>query len=386
MRRPTLYVVVAALAAMIAALIVYSALKKREAEVERAMVKSVEIVVAARDLPLGTKIDSSSVKLARWSRDSVPPGAFTDPATVMNTFVKDSFVTNEPVVADKLYVGTRTAGVMPLLIPPGMRAMSVPVDEVSDISGFVLPRTHVDVLAAIPGGGPTEKPFSKIVLQNVEVLAVAQEIEHSKDQPQLVKVVTLLVTPEQAERLALASREGTLHLVMRSYNDQQIVATRGASLNDLLGNSSANQNDTTGNATVPTQVRTFYRRPPVPIRVEVLRNGKESQTVSFVRQQSHEDLGGYWAPQLQHPHSAAPPGPALAPAPPPPPYNASPPPPPGPAASVAPDSGDFAGAPPTAAAAPEAPMGSSAVIPGNVASRDFSASSYKPAPKTIVVP
>src|SRR5579884_4116605 len=234
MRRPTLYVVVAALAAMIAAVIVYSALKKREAEVERAMVKSVEIVVAARDLPLGTKIDPGSVKLARWSRDSVPPGAFTDPAAVMNTFVKDSFVTNEPVVADKLYVGTRTAGVMPLLIPAGMRAMSVPVDEVSDIAGFVLPRTHVDVLVAIPGDGPNEKPFSKIVLQNVEVLAVAQEIEHSKDQPQLVKVVTLLVTPEQAERLALASREGTLHLVMRSYSDQQIVMTNGADIPGML--------------------------------------------------------------------------------------------------------------------------------------------------------
>ena len=382
MRRPTLYVAVAALAAMIAALIVYSALKKREAEVERAMVKSVEIVVAARDLPLGTKIDPGSVKLARWSRDSVPPGAFTDPAAVMNTFVKDSFVTNEPVVADKLYVGTRTAGVMPMLMPAGMRAMSVPVDEVSDISGFVLPRTHVDVLVAISGNGPNEKPFSKIVLQNVEVLAVAQEIEHSKDQPQPVKVVTLLVTPEQAERLALASREGTLHLVMRSYSDQQIVATRGASLSDLVGQTSGNQNDNAGAATLPT-VRTMVHRPPPAIRVEVLRNGKESQTISFVRQQAHDDLGGYWTPQAAHPS-----GPAMAPNPPPP-FAAPPPPPPssGPSASTAPDSGDLSGAPPiAAAAAPEGSTGSSAVIPGNVASRDFSAVPYKPAPKTIVVP
>jgi hypothetical protein len=268
-----------------------------------------------------------------------------------------------------------------------MRAMSVPVDEVSDISGFVLPRTHVDVLAAIPGGGPTEKPFSKIVLQNVEVLAVAQEIEHSKDQPQLVKVVTLLVTPEQAERLALASREGTLHLVMRSYNDQQIVATRGANLADLIGNSSANQNDANGAATVPAQVHAFYRRPPAPIRVEVLRNGKESQTISFVRQQSHEDFGGYWAPQSRL-RSAAPSGPALPPAPPPP-YNAAPPPPaPGPAANAAPDDNgsDSSAAPPVAAAAPEALPGSSAFIPGNVLSRDFAPGGYKAAPKTIVVP
>src|SRR5579875_246296 len=385
MRRPTLYVVVAALAAMIAAIIVYSALKKREAEVERAMVKSVEIVVAAHDLPLGTKIDPGSVKLARWSRDSVPPGAFTDPAAVMNTFVKDSFVTNEPVVADKLYVGTRTAGVMPLLIPVGMRAMSVPVDEVSDISGFVLPRTHVDVLVAIPGSGPNEKPFSKIVLQNVEVLAVAQEIEHSKDQPQLVKVVTLLVTPEQAERLALASREGTLHLVMRSYSDQQIVATKGASLSDLIGSVSGNQNDNAGAATLPMPVRTAYRRPVPAIRVEVLRNGKESQTISFVRQQSRADLGGYWTPQIQRPRSEASAPPALPPAPPPP-LNAAPPTSPSPSAGLISDSSASAMAPPSAAAAPGTLPGLSGAIPSNVESRDFPTGSYKPAPKTIVVP
>ncbi|HUY18060.1 MAG TPA: Flp pilus assembly protein CpaB [Candidatus Binataceae bacterium] len=383
MRRPTLYVVVAAVAAMFAAIIVYSALKKREAEVQQAMVKSVQIVVAARDLPLGTKIEPNSVKLARWSRDSVPPGAFTDPGAIMNTFVKDSFVTNEPVVADKLYVGTRTAGVMPLLIPVGMRAMSVPVDEVSDIAGFVLPRTHVDVLVAITGSGASEKPFSKIVLQNVEVLAVAQEIEHSKnDQPQVVKVVTLLVTPEQAERLGLASREGTLHLVMRSYNDQQIIATKGVTMSDLMGTSTGNQNDRTGAATVPAaQVRAAYRRPPA-IRVEILRNGKSSQTLSFVRQRSRENAGGYWQPRLEE-HRAGSPGPALAPAPPPP-SSASPPPPaPGPAANALPAATD-AGAASFAAAAPEAPAG--AVIPGAVASRDFSAGSYKPTPKTIVVP
>ncbi|HTW86651.1 MAG TPA: Flp pilus assembly protein CpaB [Candidatus Binataceae bacterium] len=381
MRRPTLYVVVAAIAAMFAAIIVYSALKKREAEVQRAMVKSVEIVVAARDLPLGTKIDPSSVKLARWSRDSVPPGAFTDPGAVMNTFVKDSFVTNEPVVADKLYVGTRTAGVMPLLIPPGMRAMSVPVDEVSDIAGFVLPRTHVDVLAALSGNGANSKPFSRIVLQNVEVLAVAQEIEHSKDQPQVVKVVTLLVTPEQAERLALASREGTLHLVMRSYSDQQIVDTKGASLDDLIG---SNQNEAAPPLPI-TQTRTVYRRPPEPaIRVEVLRNGKESQTLSFIRQQSHADFSGYWTPKLESHSSGTLPPPALAPAPPPP--SSAPPSAPPPVAEAVPNASPDSGPAPVAAAAPEAPANASVTPPDTVASRDFSAGSYKPVPKTIVVP
>ncbi|MBF6571211.1 MAG: Flp pilus assembly protein CpaB [Candidatus Binataceae bacterium] len=383
MRRPTLYVVMAGLAAMIAAVIVYSALKKREAEVQQAMVKSVEIVVAGHDLPLGSKIDPGAVKLARWSRDSIPPGAFTDPSAVMNNFVKDSFVTNEPIVADKLYAGTRTAGVMPLLIPAGMRAMSVPVDEVSDIAGFVLPRTHVDVLVAIPGNGPEGKPFSKIVLQNVEVLAVAQEIEHSKDQPQVVKVVTMLVTPEQAERLALASREGSLHLVMRAYSDQQIVATRGASLADLIG-TMGNQNDRLGAATRPiANLRHAYRAPqPPPIRVEVLRNGKDSQTVSFIRRQSHADLGGgYWSPTAGVP-TRAPMGSAITPAPPPP-FSA----PSVPPSSVTPRS---TGAVPNAFVAPISPaapfagMGASET-PESSAS-GASAANDSPAPKTIEVP
>lgn len=298
MRRPIVYVALAGVSALIAALVVYSALKKREAEVQQAMVKSVDIVVAARDLPLGSKIDPASVRLTRWARDSVPPGAFSDPQAVINAFVKDSFITNEPIVSDKLFTGAKTAGVMPLLIPAGMRAMSVPVDEVSDIAGFVLPHTKVDVLVAVSGNGPTEKPFSKIVLQNVEVLAVAQEIEHTHDQPQVVKVVTLVVTPQEAERLALASREGTLHLAMRSYNDQKIVLTTGVSIPEMLR--SFNSETEPVPAVVSVQhghvIRQFVPRQRA-IQVQIMRDGKNAESISFVRQHSPESVGeGYWLP------------------------------------------------------------------------------------------
>lgn len=297
MRRPFVYVALAGVSALIAAVVVYSALKKREAEVQQAMVKSVEIVVASRDLPLGSKIDPGSIRLTRWARDSVPPGAFSDPQAVINAFVKDSFITNEPIVSDKLFTGAKTAGVMPLLIPPGMRAMSVPVDEVSDIAGFVLPHTKVDVLVAVSGAGPTEKPFSKIVLQNVEVLAVAQEIEHTHDQPQVVKVVTLIVTPQEAERLALASREGTLHLAMRSYNDQKIVLTSGVSIPEMLR---SYDSDTQPVPVVAVQhghvVHQFVPRQRA-IQVQIMRDGKNAESISFVRQPSPESVGdGYWLP------------------------------------------------------------------------------------------
>ena len=215
---------------MLAAIVVFSAISKRESEVQRAMAHTVEVVVAAKDIPLGAKLEPDAVKVVRWSREGVPQGAFTDPQAVAGSFAKTEFVANEPVVASKLFMGEKTSGVMPLLIPAGMRAMSVPVDEVADIAGFVAPHTRVDILVAVSGTAPGEASFSRIVLQNIEVLAVAQEIEHVKDEPQVVKVVTLLVTPVDAEKLTLASREGMLRLAMRNYSDAKIVATRGIAL------------------------------------------------------------------------------------------------------------------------------------------------------------
>src|ERR1700723_1590990 len=234
MRRPMVFVLLAGLAAMLAWVMVYSALKRREAEVQNAMSHNVEVVVAAMDLPLGTKIEPGEVKLARWSADSLPDGAYTDSKQGLGSYAKNSLVATEPIVQTKLFTGDKTAGVMPLLIPFGMRAVSVPVDEVSDVAGFVLPHTRVDVLVATEAGDAAGKAFSKVILQNVEVLAVAQEVEQKKDEPEIVKVVTLLVTPQESERLALASHSGTLRLAMRNYNDNKIVLTSGSDVGQML--------------------------------------------------------------------------------------------------------------------------------------------------------
>ena len=204
-------------------------------------------------------------------------------------------------------MGEKTSGVMPLLIPPGMRAMSVPVDEVSDIAGFVAPHTRVDILVAVAGTGPGEPSFSRIVLQNIEVLAVAQEIEHVKDQPEVVKVVTLLVTPIDAEKLTLASREGLLRLAMRNYSDAKIVATRGIGLPDLLHEGGA------PGSTLPVmQIQPappLAARPahgPTAFRIEVMRDGKSSEAISFVHAdarahslyQAHQETPAVSEPQI----------------------------------------------------------------------------------------
>lgn len=295
MKRPVIFIVLAGLAAMLASVVVYSALKKREAEVRSAMAKNVNIVVAAYDLPIGTKIEPGEIKLAKWSNDSIPPGSYRNESQVVGHYVKSSFVANDPVVASKLFTGEKAAGVMPLLIPFGMRAVSVPVDEVSDIAGFVLPHTHVDVLVALSGNNNgNSKPFSKIVLQDVQVLAVAQEIEMKNDKPTPVKVVTLLVTPHQAERLSLASREGTLRLAMRNYNDNKIVLTSGSDIQRMLNAYSLHPDvpvikPQTHRVSAPERPRSH------PFQVQIYRNGKSSESMSFIREASNGS-----APRLAH--------------------------------------------------------------------------------------
>jgi len=283
MRRPMVFVLLAGLAAMLASVMVYSALKRREAEVQNAMSHNVEVVVAAMDLPLGTKIEIGEVKTARWSADSLPDGSYTDPKQVIGSYVKNSLVANEPIVQAKLFTGDKTAGVMPLLIPFGMRAVSVPVDEVSDVAGFVLPHTRVNVLVATQSEGAGDKAFSKVILQNVEVLAVAQEVEQKKDEPEIVKVVTLLVTPQESERLALASHSGTLRLAMRNYNDNKIVLTSGSDVAQMLRAYSLAP-DVPVMAVQPE--RHIAAAPPrrKAVEIEILRNGKSSESVSFVNE------------------------------------------------------------------------------------------------------
>ena len=280
MRRSLLFMMLAGVAALVAALVVYSALKKREREVQEAMVQSVNIVVASHDLHIGSQIDPTAVKLARWSRDSMPPGAFTDITAVTGKYVKTPFVENEPIIGDRLFSGVKTAGMLPLLIPAGMRAMSVSVDEVSDIAGFVLPGAHVDILVSISDSSTGGQPFSKIVLQNVEVLAVAQEIEEAKDEPRVVKVVTVLVTPEEAERLSLASHDGVLRLALRNYDDKKIVMTDGSNVGNMLrGGAPAPVMEPQVIAPVP-----HITAPPRSkvVQVEILRDGHSSESISFV--------------------------------------------------------------------------------------------------------
>jgi pilus assembly protein CpaB len=286
MRRPTIFLMLAMVAAVLAAIVVFSALKNREAQVQVALAQTQDIVVAARDVQLGEKITAADLKLARWSRQSVPQGSFSDPSMVVNSYPRAEIVEGQPLVQRNLIQSDRIPGVLPMIIAPGMRAMSIAVDEVSDISGFVKPHTRVDVLVAVSGTGvENNKPFSKIVLQNIEVIAVAQQIDKGKDEAEVAKVVTLLVTPHQAEKLSLAGREGVLRLAMRNYNDDKMVATAGSDYADLLG--AGGSMTMPVSAAQPASIDMPPRRiggGPVrhPFAVEIMRDGKNAETLSFV--------------------------------------------------------------------------------------------------------
>ena len=196
------------------------------------------VAVAKVAIPLGTKIIPEQIMVVQFPPESTPDGAFDSVEKLAGRVAVMNIAPREPITEARL-APEGTAGGLSAVIPEGYRAMTVKVDDVVGISGFVMPGTLVDVVVVID---PAEKagmqdPISKIVLQNIKVLANGQNIDKPADKREAnsVKAVTLLVTPEQAEKLALASSEGKLQLVMRNSIDQGDQQTMGINKRGLLG-------------------------------------------------------------------------------------------------------------------------------------------------------
>src|SRR3989441_1834164 len=196
------------------------------------------VAVAKVAIPVGTKIIPEQVMVVQFPKESTPDGAFESAEKLAGRVAVTNIAPREPITEARL-APEGTAGGLSAVIPEGYRAMTVKVDDVVGISGFIMPGTLVDVVVTID---PQEKagmqdPISKIVLQNIKVLANGQNIDKPDNQREAnsVKAVTLLVTPEQAEKLALASSEGKLQLVMRNSVDQGDEKTPGVNKRGLLG-------------------------------------------------------------------------------------------------------------------------------------------------------
>lgn len=200
------------------------------------------VVVATAEIQVGAKIAPEQLALAPIPNGSAPEGVYRKLGEVAGRVAVVPIGVRDPITNSKLAPEGEGAG-LGVLIPEGYRAMTVKVDDVVGVSGFVQPGSFVDVVAVItPIAQNPQGPISKIVLQNIKVLASGPKIDSPQNErePSKVSAVTLLVTPEQAEKLVLASNEGKLQLVMRNYSDQEDTRTAGANKSTLLSGDSAN--------------------------------------------------------------------------------------------------------------------------------------------------
>lgn len=192
------------------------------------------IVVAARDLPAGTIVRREDVETVSWPGSVVPEGFATQAGEVVGRGLIVEVRENEPLLGWKL-ADKEAGGGLPITIPEGMRAVSVEVDEVVGVAGFVLPGTRVDVLATVMPGSDRRQTTTRIILQNVRALAADQRYQQDVDgEPLTVTVVTLLVTPEQAEELTLAATEGRIQLALRNTLDSEEIQTSGRRIASLI--------------------------------------------------------------------------------------------------------------------------------------------------------
>jgi pilus assembly protein CpaB len=179
------------------------------------------LVVAAVPLPLGTRLDSSNTRLIQWPANQSVAGMFTRVEDVTNRAIITPLAENEPVLEAKLSPKESGAG-LPSTIPEGLRALSVAVNEVVGVAGFVIPGTTVDVLVTgrVVGATRGGENITRTILENVRVLASGQKIEPDRDgKPQTVAVITLLVTPDDASKLTMASTQGKIQLALRNTID-----------------------------------------------------------------------------------------------------------------------------------------------------------------------
>jgi pilus assembly protein CpaB len=194
-----------------------------------------QVVVAKRNLALGTIVKPGDVGMAPWV-GAVPKGVATREADVLERGIVATVYEGEPVIETRL-AKPGAGGGMAATIPTGMRACAVKVDQVVGVAGFVLPGMRVDVLilGSPPGGTPTDGAKVKTVLQNVQVLSAGENIQQDAEgKPAQVQVVSLLVTPEQAEILSLASNESKIQLILRNPLDTETSKTEGSNMATLF--------------------------------------------------------------------------------------------------------------------------------------------------------
>ncbi len=220
-KRVIVILAVAVTCAVLASVLVVRYVRQREEEARRTRIDLQPVVIAKSDMPIGTRLTESLVTVREWPKAGIPQAAVSKPEAVLGRLVKGEIARDEPILEHRLFpkVLSGAPGIMSVIVPPGKRAMAVGVNEVIGVSGFILPKDRVDVIATRTDQGTSKS--TETILQNVEVLAVGKRLEQEGKQNIEVPTVTMAVTPEQAERLALALQEGKIHIALRSIMDAQ---------------------------------------------------------------------------------------------------------------------------------------------------------------------
>lgn len=284
-KRTAVVVGVAVLLAAVASMGMYRVVSRLPART--AEVKTIDVVVAAHPLKLGTRLTADHVKLVKWPAEAPVTGAFAKVEEVVNRGLISPVEPNEPLTQNKLAPLEAGAG-LPPSIPPGMRAVSVKVNEVVGVAGFVVPGTRVDVMVTLTGRQQQQESITRIVVSNAQVLTAGTKFdqENAKEgKPIPTTVVTLLVTPEDGERIALAGAEGQIMLALRNPLDTATTTTNGVRTAGLLGHAPApaapakpQTSKKSGSvAAKPIQPEVAATPTQKAYTVEALRGGKRSE-------------------------------------------------------------------------------------------------------------
>ncbi len=269
-------VMVAVLVALVITAVFYQITVGRKPT--QAAVATKELVVATRELPMGARITSEDVRLIDFPEQAYPAGGFESIDEVLERSVMQPILANEPVVGGRVTEPGAGIGLAPK-IPEGMRAVAVAVNQVSSVSGFILPGSKVDVL--LTGTPLTEEGrATTTVLEDLEVISTAHKVEPDDNgRPENVPVVNLLVTPEQAELLTLAAAEGRIQLVLRNPNDKEKTAEDRdiARTNDLFAKGQVRKQPSSGAAPRPRPIAASLPPPPPPVtEIEMIRGNQRS--------------------------------------------------------------------------------------------------------------
>jgi len=266
-RRYTTVFYAAILTGLVATYGVYRYLQQAKAA---SQVPMQSVVVAARDVPEGEKLDRLALALAQWPAGTAPESAFTNIDSVVGRVVRIPVFKGEAVVPGRLAPDGTGPG-LEVKITPGMRAMAVKINDVAGLSGLIQPNNRVDVLVTLRGNvQQNTKDEAKLFMSNMRVLSVGTQVERGDDgKPIQATTATLEVTPQQAEQLAVAMNEGTIQLVLRGFGDPDSIKTPGATATDVLAQLRTAGSAHNADQDPPKHARARARPAPVapPVRV-----------------------------------------------------------------------------------------------------------------------